>query len=113
MKKNIAAFTLLLCSFFACTQKKIDTVTLSNGRTIIIYDNQTWEYTNSQTISTNAIAIDSRKVDSIHTAEKISNDNYNTKGYSKPIRSSTCGAITKKGGTCKRKVAEGSRCWQH
>lgn len=33
-------------------------------------------------------------------------------GSSKPI-SSICGAPTKKGGACQRKVSGGGRCWQH
>jgi len=33
-------------------------------------------------------------------------------GGSKPV-SGTCGAPTKKGGPCQRKVSGGGRCWQH
>lgn len=113
MKKNIAVFILLLSLLFSCTQKKIDTVTLSNGRTIIIYDNQTWDYANSQTKLSSTVAIDSPKADSINAILTTDNNNHSTKSYSKPIRSSTCGAPTKKGGPCKRKVAGEGRCWQH
>lgn len=36
-----------------------------------------------------------------------------TSSVKKSTGSTTCGARTKSGGYCKRKVAGGGRCWQH
>lgn len=112
MKRNIVAFTLLLTSTLACGQKKIDTVTLSNGKTIIVYDNKTWAYTNSETKPGSNEMIDAPKTNGTNTS---GTNNYTGKGSSnnKGNSSSTCGAPTKKGGACQRKVSGGGRCWQH
>lgn len=112
MKKNIVAVALLLSSLIACGQKKIDTVTLSSGKTIIIYDNKTWAYTNSPQKPVITEATGTTKTSSNNP--QGTNSNYNGKGSSsKASYSLVCGARTKKGGACQRKVSGGGRCWQH
>lgn len=112
MKKNIIVFALLLTSTFACGQKKMETVTLANGKTIIIYDNKTWAYSSTQTRP--QVPVDNSKTSNPNNAG--SNNHYNNKSNgseNKTSYSSTCGAPTKKGGACQRKVSGGGRCWQH
>lgn len=108
---------LLSCLIFSVSatlkaQEIVETVKLSNGKTVVLYDNQTWEYKKT-----------------LESISNIRNENTNSKNKrnlsstpSKRIESSSssyksvtgyCGAPTKKGGSCRRKVSGGGRCWQH
>lgn len=44
---------------------------------------------------------------------QVNKTTQSTKTYKSSSYSSTCGAPTKKGGACRRKVSGGGRCWQH
>jgi len=65
-----------------------------NKKKIKIFDNFTWEYKNKLTSS-----------------KKTKTLNFYSENQF--ISSGTCGALTKKGTSCRRKVKGGGRCWQH
>lgn len=48
-----------------------------------------------------------------HNAEKLKHNSIKRNIYKQRSISSRCGARTKSGGSCKRKVKNGGRCWQH
>lgn len=49
----------------------------------------------------------------VKSSSSSSSSNSNFSSSRSSSYSSTCGARTKKGGTCKRKVSGGGYCWQH
>jgi hypothetical protein len=111
MKKNILVFFLLLSTTIACGQKKIETITLSNGKTIVIYDNKTWAYIYSEVKPGANGVSDTPKTTGTNTSGN--SNNRKSSSNSRTTYSSTCGAPTKKGGACQRRVSGGGRCWQH
>lgn len=113
MRKNLVAVFLLLSSTIACGQKKIDTVTLSNGKTIVIYDNKTWAYTNNEPKLLSKELTDTPRTNGTNNSGANNHSGGKSSSSSKSGYSSTCGAPTKKGGACQRKVSGGGRCWQH
>ena len=123
--KTIITFLLILSSCTIYSQKTIERILLSNGKTIIIKDNFTWSYdkksaSNSNNrkpygITSSNLSVNNRSNNISHKkkntiSKKIS---YNTKRKYNSSYSGYCGALTKKGGSCRRKVSGGGRCWQH
>lgn len=114
MKKAVLLLSLLI-PIFGMSQKAIDKVTLSNGKTIVVYDDYTWRETNS----TNAIPLLGSPVKKTSASTKSAGISYNSRkkkpstSSSKSSSSGYCGAPTKKGGACRRRVAGGGYCWQH
>lgn len=68
--------------------------------------------TNTSTTNTNTTNKDYRSVSSTPTTKNTPKSR-STNTYRSSSYSSTCGAPTKKGGACRRKVSGGGRCWQH
>ncbi|MEN9919417.1 MAG: hypothetical protein RL662_1853 [Bacteroidota bacterium] len=91
----------------------IESIELSNGKTIIIYSDKTWAYTSksSDTRLSNTKSNTYNKSSQISTTttkRSKSNSSYHSNNYS-----GLCGAQTKKGGSCRRRVSGGGRCYQH
>ena len=100
-------------------QNVIQRVKLDNGKTIIIFDDKTWEYA-SDNLSTSDeseqdIEKGKPKEETKNTKKSTKSQNVRSKSSSSSSSSysGTCGAPTKKGGSCRRKVRGGGRCWQH
>lgn len=102
----------------------METVMLKSGINVTLYTDSSWTFDYSAPVVKN-----SKKKKKKSTAKVVANNpqpivnNF----YSAPIEeqkasyqsstvetySGTCGARTKKGGSCKRVVKGGGRCWQH
>lgn len=111
-------FLLLLLPYLSYSQKIIEIIKLSNGKNIIIRDNYTWEYTSNSTNKTYGITSSNKTSynktsSSKNSSNKRKKTNYKSTNYYKSSYSSYCGALTKSGGSCRRKVSGGGRCWQH
>lgn len=122
MKTKLFFYLFFSVSLSMISQNKIDEVKLSNGQTIIVFDNNTWSYKDGNKTSTIQEKKDIEKTS--QRANITTNRVSQTKGETstRNTRSSTnrtktsssiCGARTKKGGYCQRRVAGGGRCWQH
>lgn len=100
----------------------VEKVKLKNGTKILIYDDSTWTVDTSKIESkkpinkklvkattssvSNVNTLYSNKTSTVKKTYKKSNKNtYTSSGY--------CGARTKSGGSCRRKVSGGGYCWQH
>ncbi|WP_208810027.1 DUF3157 family protein [Riemerella anatipestifer] len=108
------------------SQKKIETLKLSDGNVVTLYDDNTWKYeiTSEQVYgfsssapkssgsSTNRNYSNSRS-SSVKTKNKKQKNSNRSSSYSSSSYSGYCGAPTKKGGPCSRRVSGGGRCWQH
>lgn len=118
MKKLILTL-LLFVPLFISAQKVVETVKLSNGKSIVVYDDYSWKYrtetiTKSVTNTTNAKQpLVSQPKTTTKTTSNVKPKPTSTSTYKSTSTSSYCGARTKSGGYCKRKVAGGGRCWQH
>ncbi|MEC5395654.1 DUF3157 family protein [Bergeyella sp. RCAD1439] len=126
MKTKLFLLTLFIVPLLGFSQKKIETLTLSNGRTITLYNDYTWKYetiskktygfsssvTKSNSSRTNT-SYSSIKSPSVKTKNKKQKTYKRSSSYSSSSYSGYCGAPTKKGGPCSRRVAGGGRCWQH
>lgn len=118
MKKlTILFFISLLFSINIRSQDKIEEVKLASGKTIVIYSDFTWKYKQqlvSDSISSNkASTSNGVKSTTSKSQLKTTTKSSNTKSTVKSNYSGYCGAPTKKGGSCKRRVSGGGRCWQH
>lgn len=105
----VSLFVFVSNSVIISAQNKIEEVNLSNGKTIIIYSDKTWEYKENSQYSRNS---------SSNSAPTIKHKTKSTQYKSNSRKavnsySTYCGAPTKKGGSCKRRVSGGGRCWQH
>lgn len=132
MKKAIIIIVLFSLSLPLFSQKVIEEVKLSNGRTIVVYDDNTWKYkdTNNKLYPREIEKIDDstlkekplpRALSNSSQSNNSTNDNSTTttskrktnESSKKSSYSSMCGARTKKGTSCQRRVSGGGRCWQH
>lgn len=79
---------------------------LNKKNKVILYDNFKWEYQNKK----NTKITKNKKIKSnqIRTLSQSYSENEN-----EYVASGICGALTKKGGRCQRRVKGGGRCWQH
>ncbi|WP_434979091.1 hypothetical protein [Daejeonia sp. YH14] len=91
---------------FDSTKVLIGTVKLRKKTYVNLYDNNKWEYKNQ---------INTKKVKSTNQQARtlIQNFEKNENAENTYVSSDVCGALTKKGGRCQRKVKGGGRCWQH
>ncbi|KEY19660.1 hypothetical protein [Kaistella antarctica] len=88
---------------------------LNKKSRVILYDNYKWEYKtannlnsqNNQKVAITKIQPIMQTVKPIRKAATPIQTEYMTN------ESGLCGALTKKGGSCRRKVKGGGRCWQH
>jgi hypothetical protein len=88
------------------------------GKRAVLYDNGTWEYK-----AVPEKKRSKRKTKSQPESSTTSNGLYSAPREPEPVRqtysapersySGTCGARTKKGGACRRRVSGGGHCWQH
>ncbi|MBF0595857.1 hypothetical protein [Faecalibacter rhinopitheci] len=97
------------------------TFNLKKGKKVIVYDNNTWEYSTNNNIN----KLNTKKVKSERSNSNIavnsftSNKNPKRKNKKKSVSNSssyssgTCGYPTKSGGRCRRTVKSGGSCWQH
>lgn len=107
---------LLFCIIYSITlfsQSKIDEVKLSNGKTIIVYSDNTWKYKETSNSGIKPVYNSSTNNSQTKGANAASSKTKTTQTSSSASYSGYCGAPTKKGGACKRRVSGGGRCWQH
>jgi hypothetical protein len=104
MKKTI----LLLTFLFPCmaySQTIVTTVKMPDGRYAKLYSDKTWEYAATQTGTNSSLGyVAPTKKTSTTGTSKLSS-------YSSG--SHICGARTKSGGSCRRRVVNGRYCYQH
>ena len=78
---------------------------LNSKTKVILYDNYKWEYKSSTEIQNKKAKITQKQVQTLMQNYEPQETQYVTSGV--------CGALTKKGGICQRRVKGGGRCWQH
>ncbi len=103
------------------------TFKLKKGKSVLVYDNNTWEYStknttqykkdkaNSSNLKTSENYISNNQVNSIASSQTTPKNNRKKKTSNSynSYSSNTCGYPTKSGGSCRRKVKGGGTCWQH
>lgn len=117
MKKTLS-FLLITLPILFFSQKIIGETELSNGKKIKIKDDYTWEYVGSLTEGASSYLyndVSTTKKDRVTGSYNKANITQKKKqSYRSNYSSSNyCGASTKSGGSCRRKVKGGGRCWQH
>ncbi|AZZ58011.1 hypothetical protein [Riemerella anatipestifer] len=123
MKTKLFLLAMFVIPLLGLSQKKVETVKLSSGRTVVLYNDNTWRYSDSNDRVYGFSSSTSKRSSGINrhhakhalpkTKSKKHKKNHHSKTYSSYSYSSYCGALTKKGGSCSRKVSGGGRCWQH
>ena len=128
MKRLLPAILMFCCCLPCLAQKQpvnaIDTTTLINGKTIVIYSNKTWKYIEQpKTAQVKIPFFGNFQAENKPVEEKISNTlpakaTKSTSSYLRPTYSSStsshqCHATTKKGTQCSRMAVNGYNCWQH
>ncbi|MEN2436836.1 hypothetical protein AAH994_15590 [Weeksellaceae bacterium A-14] len=79
---------------------------LNKKTKVILYDNFKWKYQNSTDLQNKKKAkTTERQVQTLMQTFEPNETQY--------VSSGVCGALTKKGGSCQRRVEGGGRCWQH
>jgi len=84
-------------------KKTIGIVKLNKKSKVVLYDNFKWEYNSATSIKKQKL-----KQSQIRTLTQ----NY-PQEETEYVSNGICGALTKKGGSCQRRVKGGGRCWQH
>jgi len=89
-----------------------------DGQFFALYSDSTWSITTESIYNTHNNATDRIEKNTVTTkvpvAKSLSvNSNSNTKQTTSSTSSSICGARTKKGGACQRRVVGGGYCYQH
>lgn len=100
--------TCLLCLFvsgFVNAQTPVDTVVNSNGKRVVLMSDNTWHFVGEKTWIKNTNIRKGKSSARKTSLSSSSSTSYSSSGY--------CGARTKKGGSCRRKVRGGGYCWQH
>ncbi|WP_018674878.1 DUF3157 family protein [Riemerella columbina] len=126
MKTKLFLLMMFIIPLLGFSQKKIETVKLSNGNTVTLFDDNTWKYETTD-VQVYGFSSSISKSNSGYTNKSYSNNkslpaktknrkyktNSRLKSYSSSSYSGYCGTPTKKGGACSRRVSGGGRCWQH
>ena len=143
---KILSFLLILLTFLSCIKdsslnknalkdeirkeildsiKKYDSTRIvlykykvKKGKSILIYDNKTWEYNNKKTATEAQILGFSQTVNKVSKNPSIKAKSKNKKRTKNNYSNSStisgyCGHPTKSGGSCSRRVKGGGYCWQH
>lgn len=124
--KYLLFVSFFLLSYSLSAQKvALDTIELKNNKKVIIYLNKTWEYysesnKSNSTKNNEPTSLLNTQPKTTSTSRSVTNQKKTT-SYSNTYSSSSsnssyvgvCGARTKSGGSCKRRVRGGGRCWQH
>lgn len=109
MKKLLCL--ILLAPLAVFSQTVVETVKLKNDKYATLYDDGTWMYTSSPVAAGRANTTDDKPPISTVRSSPVA------RPVSSPAPSSSyssaCGARTKAGGSCRRMVKGGGRCWQH
>ena len=126
MKKTLSIlFSCML--FLAYSQKKEDnkedTIVAENYRTLeyrernykpTIKNHKTVKYNSYKGHKNTKTSNKNLSVVKFKTTNSKKRASYNSSSsYKHSYSSGICGALTKKGGTCSRRVSGGGRCWQH
>lgn len=127
--RTILTFLFIALNFTYAQHKKCLIVTKSiDGQFFALYSDSTWSVINesvynSHNIVTNKVKFNTptpTKSNSINSPigqssarNRSSNSNNSTDKSNYSRGSSLCGARTKKGSPCQRRVAGGGYCWQH
>ncbi|ASZ12413.1 hypothetical protein CK934_16325 [Chitinophaga sp. MD30] len=97
---------LLLASFTGMAQQKIGEAQVNN-RIVHLYSDYTWKYADN--VSSGGTK--PQKAVRVNIAPVAASSSYASSSASSSV--GYCGALTKKGTPCRRKVRGGGRCWQH
>lgn len=107
MKKITLLFCLL--PLMGCAQEIKEIVKLQNNQKVILYDDGTWKYAPKGSSEIQSLTSPAQ-----NQIKNTRNNTSSSRTYSpSPSYSGICGARTKKGGACKRRVSGGGTCWQH
>ena len=92
--------------------KAIDTTTLTNGKTIVVYSNKTWKYIERPVVA--AIVNTYYSPSQEQSTDPVTTTRSATRTTHTPATTShQCHATTQKGAQCRRMVINGYNCWQH
>ncbi|KGN70145.1 hypothetical protein [Porphyromonas sp. COT-239 OH1446] len=92
-----------VCTGNMKAQTPVDTLKTSDGKKVVLMSDQTWHFVGERTKSQKE-RIKPQKTKKNKTYRR-DNQQYSSSSY--------CGAPTKKGGACRRRVRGGGYCWQH
>lgn len=111
MKIKLLLIALVLPIVCLAQKKEIDRVMLINGKSIIVFNDKTWEYTSGTNPQTPAPsrAVSKKSPSKTNTYKPVTTK----KSSQSPSYSGYCGARTKSGGSCRRRVSGGGYCYQH
>ncbi|PST82573.1 hypothetical protein C7T94_07850 [Pedobacter yulinensis] len=110
MKRSLLALTVALMPLLSCSQKKeAHRLPINKTQTAVLYDDGTWRYVNG-TAAAATVRNTAARALPVTTPAPAPTYRPSSASYS---GSPTCGAPTKKGGYCRRKVRGGGYCWQH
>ncbi|MGN0004179.1 MAG: hypothetical protein ACI35V_12170 [Sphingobacterium composti] len=132
---KLILFTLVLIFSYSTSYSQhkvcVDVIKNYAGKYYILYSDSTWDITTKSTydvynivksdnsdkiVSKKAVSLNSKPVESSTTKTKTSKiTTTGTRSNTSVISttSSICGARTKKGGSCQRRVVGGGYCYQH
>lgn len=103
MKIVLSSAIFLITSFYVSGQEIVEKVALSNGKSVLLFNNNTWKYEEKDTLKVTPLMQKKTTQNNTIKKQKKENNSYT---------SNICGARTKKGGYCQRRTG-GGRCYQH
>ena len=131
MKLILFTLVLILSYNTSHSQHKVcvDVIKNDAGKYYILYSDSTWDITtkstydvynivksdnSDKTVSKKSVSLNSKPVQSSTTkTSKITTTGTKSRTSVRSTTSSICGARTKKGGSCQRRVVGGGYCYQH
>ena len=100
------------------------TFKLKKGKKVLVYDNNTWEYSTNKLVDKNNLKSKNLSLENSNanlvvnslasnSSKPKKKKRKNKSNISNSYSSGTCGYPTKSGGRCRRTVKGGGTCWQH